>query len=91
MTIMMRRQAGANFPVLQLYYVQAVSSLVDYRASVLIALYHHQQKRLEGVQNKAMRTNLQAWMWCSACVKQSEAKLVPLTARVQYIAACRVA
>ena len=36
MKAMTRRQADANFPVLRLYYVQAVRSLVDYSAPVLV-------------------------------------------------------
>ena len=91
MRAMTRPGAGATFSVLRLYYVQAVRSLVDYSAPVLVALSHCQQGRLEVVQNNAMRTMLGAPRWCSACVMQSEARLVPLTTRVQYIAACRVA
>ena len=43
------------------------------------------------MQNSAMRTMLGAPRWCSACVMQSEAKLVPLATRVDYIATCQVA
>ncbi|KAK8403950.1 hypothetical protein O3P69_000184 [Scylla paramamosain] len=38
-----------------------------------------------------MRTMLGAPRWSSACVMQSETRLVPLTTRVQQITACRVA
>ena len=66
-------------------------SLVDYSAPVLTALSSSQRTRLEVVQNNAMRTMLGAPRWCSACVMQSEARLVPLTTRVEFIVACRVA
>ena len=42
-------------------------------------------------QNGALRTMLGAPRWCSACVMQSEAGLVPLADRVSFIATCRVA
>ncbi len=43
------------------------------------------------LQNTAMRTMLGASRWSSACVMQSETRLVPLTNRVQQITACHVA
>ncbi|KAK3881862.1 hypothetical protein Pcinc_013726 [Petrolisthes cinctipes] len=58
MRAMTRPTAGATFSVLRLYYVQAVRSLVDYSALVLLALSPNQQERLEVVQNTAMRTML---------------------------------
>ena len=71
--------------------MQAVRSLVDYSAPILIALSNNQQKRLEVLQNNAMRTMLEAPRWCSTCVMQIETSLVPLTTRVEYITVCRVA
>ncbi|KAK3889215.1 hypothetical protein Pcinc_006786 [Petrolisthes cinctipes] len=47
MRAMTRPTAGATFSVLCLYYVQAVRSLVDYSALVLLALSPNQQERLE--------------------------------------------
>ncbi|KAG0716376.1 putative RNA-directed DNA polymerase from transposon BS [Chionoecetes opilio] len=91
MRAMTRLNAGATFSVLRLYYVQAVRSLVDYCAPVLIALSPSQQERLEVLQNNAMRTMLGAPRWSSACVMQSETRLVPLATRLQCIMACRVA
>ncbi|KAG0716228.1 hypothetical protein GWK47_010216 [Chionoecetes opilio] len=91
MRAMTRLNAGATFSVLRLYYVQAVRSLVDYCAPVIIALSPNQQERLEVLQNNAMRTMLGAPRWSSACVMQSETSLVPLATRVQCIMACRVA
>ncbi|KAK3895863.1 hypothetical protein Pcinc_000476 [Petrolisthes cinctipes] len=90
MRAMTRPTAGATFSVLCLYYVQAVRSLVDYSALVLLALSPNQQERLEVVQNTTMRTMLGAPRWTSACVMQSETSLVPLTTRVQHITACRI-
>ncbi|KAK3886540.1 hypothetical protein Pcinc_009313 [Petrolisthes cinctipes] len=58
MRAMTRPTAGATFSVLRLYYVQAVFSLVDYSALVLLALSPNQQERLEVMQNTAMRTML---------------------------------
>ncbi|KAG0714112.1 hypothetical protein GWK47_014768 [Chionoecetes opilio] len=55
------------------------------------ALSPTQQKRIEVIQNQAMRTMLGAPRWTSGCVIQSEARLVPLTTRTQQIVACRVA
>ncbi|KAG0716162.1 hypothetical protein GWK47_010372 [Chionoecetes opilio] len=60
-------------------------------APVIIALSPNQQERLEVLQNNAMRTMLGAPRWSSACVMQSETRLVPLATRVQCIMACRVA
>ena len=91
MRAMTRPGAGATYRVLRLYYVQAVRSLVDYCAPVLAALSPSQQERLEVAQNGALRTMLGAPRWCSACVMQSEAGLVPLADRVSFIATCRVA
>ncbi|KAK4328702.1 hypothetical protein Pmani_000898 [Petrolisthes manimaculis] len=90
MRAMTRPTAGATFSILRLYYVQAVRSLVDYSALVLLALSPNQQERLEVVQNTAMRTMLGAPRWTSACVMQSMTSLVPLTTRVQHITACRI-
>ncbi|MPC78118.1 putative RNA-directed DNA polymerase from transposon BS [Portunus trituberculatus] len=56
MRAMTRPTAGATFSVLRLYYVQAVRSLVDYSAPILVALSPNQQERFEVVQNTAMRT-----------------------------------
>ncbi|XP_050703623.1 uncharacterized protein LOC126989089, partial [Eriocheir sinensis] len=91
MRAMTRPWAGATFSVLRLYYLRAVRSLVDYSAPVLVGLSRHQQRRLEVVQNNAMRTMLGAPRWTSACVMQNETRLVPLTCRVDCIMACRVA
>ncbi len=91
MRAMTRPTAGATFSVLRLYYVQAVRSLVDYSAPVLIALSPIQQKRFEVLQNTAMRTMLGAPRWSNVCAMQSKTSLVPLTTRVQHITACRVA
>ena len=91
MGAMTRPAAGATYDVLRLFYVQAVRSLVDYSAPVLTALSSSQRGQLEVLQNSALRTMLGAPRWCSACVMQSEARLVPLATRVEYIAACRVA
>ena len=44
MRAMTRLTAGATYSVLRLYYVQAVRSLVDYSAPVLIALSPYQQE-----------------------------------------------
>ncbi|KAG0720443.1 RNA-directed DNA polymerase from mobile element jockey [Chionoecetes opilio] len=65
MRAMTRLNAGATFSVLRLYYVQAVRSLVDYCALVLIALSPSQQEWLEMLQNNAMRTMLGAPRWSS--------------------------
>lgn len=91
MRAMTRPTAGATFSVLRQYYVQAVRSLVDYSAPVLVALSTNQQERLEVVQNTAIRTMLGAPRWSSACVMQNETSLVPLSIRVQQVMACRVA
>ena len=91
MRAMTRPAAGATYHVLRLYYVQAVRSLVDYSAPVLTAISTSQRMRLEVAQNTAMRTMLGVPRWCSACVMQSEAGLVPLADRVSFIATCRVA
>ncbi|XP_050724605.1 uncharacterized protein LOC127002567 [Eriocheir sinensis] len=91
MRAMTKTRAGATFPVLRLFYVQTVRALIDYSAPVLIALSPTQQRRIEVVQNKAMRTMLGAPGWASSSVMQSETRLVPLASRVQQIVACRVA
>ena len=54
MRAMTRLTAGATYTVLRLYYVQAVRSLVDYSAPVLIALSPNQQERVEVLQNTAI-------------------------------------
>lgn len=87
---MTRPTAGATFSVLCPYYVQAVHSLVDYSAPVLVALSPNQQERAEVVQTTAMRTMLGAPRWSSTCVMHRETNLMPLTTRVQQITACRV-
>ncbi|XP_050715642.1 uncharacterized protein LOC126998207 [Eriocheir sinensis] len=69
----------------------AVRPLVDYCAPVLVSLSYSQQKKLEVAQNSALRVMLGAPRWCSACVMQSEAGLVPLASRVEYVVACSVA
>merc|ERR1712035_95892 len=46
MRAMTRPSAGATLSVLRVYYVQAVRSLVDYSAPVLVALTRSQQQRL---------------------------------------------
>ena len=64
---------------------------MDYSATVLVALSNHQQKRVEVIQNQAMRAMMGAPRWTSTCAMQSETRLVPLASRVQQIVACRVA
>ncbi|XP_076049326.1 uncharacterized protein LOC143030002 [Oratosquilla oratoria] len=91
MRAMTRPEAGTSDAVLLLYYVQAIRSLVDYSAPVLVTLGGGLRKRIEVIQNQAMRTMLGAPRWTSACVLQSETRLVPLTIRTQQIVACRVA
>ena len=91
MRAMTRTSAGATFSVLRLFYVQAVRALVDYSAPVLVTLSRSQQKRMEVIQNQAMRTMLGAPRWTASCAMQAETQLVPLATRVQQIVACRVA
>ena len=88
---MTRTHAGATSSVLCFLYVQAVRVLVDYSAPVLVALCPTQQKRIEVIQNQAMRTVLGAPRWTSGCVMQAETRLVPLAARIQQIVAYRAA
>lgn len=57
----------------------------------LVVLSQHQQKRLEVVHNKAMKTMLGAPRWCSVCGMQIEICLTPPTDRVRLIMACWVA
>ena len=91
MRAMTRTHTGATSSVLRLFYVLAVRALVDYSAPVLVALSPTQQKRIEVIQNQAMRTVLGAPHWISGCVMQAETRLVPLAARTQQIVAFRMA
>ncbi|XP_076069251.1 uncharacterized protein LOC143041313 [Oratosquilla oratoria] len=91
MRAMTRTHSGASHAVLRLYYIQAVRSLIDYSAVVLVSLSPTQQRRIECIQNQAMRTMLGAPRWTSMSIMQSETRLVPLASRVQHIATCRVA
>ena len=43
------------------------------------------------MESSAIRAILGALRWCSACVMQSEARLVPLAIKMEYIVVCRVA
>ncbi|KAG0725731.1 putative RNA-directed DNA polymerase from transposon BS [Chionoecetes opilio] len=60
MRAMTRTHAGATSSVPRLFYVHNVRALVDYSAPVLVALSLTQQRRLEVLQNQALRTLLSA-------------------------------
>ena len=64
---------------------------MDYSAPVLTSLSPSQWTRLGVVQNSATSTMLGARRWCSACVMQSETRMVPFATKVDYIATCHVA
>ena len=65
----------------------AVRALADYIALVLITLSKNQQERVKVLQNLTMM----APRWCSACVMQTQTRLVPVTTRMAHITVCRVA
>ncbi|KAG0727153.1 hypothetical protein GWK47_035253 [Chionoecetes opilio] len=60
MRAMTRLNAGSTFSVLRLYYVQAVRSLVDYCAPVIIALSPVSRSGSRCSRTNAMRTMLGA-------------------------------
>ena len=66
------------------YYVAAVKSLVDYTAPVLVALTHRQARKLEVVQNKAMRPILGAPTWTKVHNLRLETGCPALADRITY-------
>ncbi|KAG0713404.1 hypothetical protein GWK47_016299 [Chionoecetes opilio] len=70
---------------------QAVRSLVDYCAPVIIALSPSQQETARGAPEQRHEDHAGGSERSSACVMQSETRLVPPATRVQCIMACRVA
>ena len=91
MRAMTGRNAGASPAVLRKFYIHAIRPLVDYSAPVLINLADNHQKKLEQIQNKAMRTILGAPTWTSVVNMRSETGLVSLNDRVRQLMAGRVA
>lgn len=86
MRAMTRPSAGTYFTVLHLYYIQAVHSLIDYSAPILVAMARHLQQQPEVVQNNTMTTMLGALQLSTACMMQSETRLMSIT-RVKCIMA----
>ena len=91
MRAMTSTRAGATHRVLRIYYVQAVRSLVDYAAVVLVALAKSRKKDLEVIQNHAMRIITGAARWCRIAALQNETQLPPLALRVEQLTATLVA
>lgn len=76
--------------MLELLYLQAVRALVDYRPPVLVALSPSQQKRIEVIQNQAIRTMFETQGRTSGCIMQSETQMVTLATSIQQIVPCQV-
>lgn len=77
-------RAGANQTVLQKFYMAAVRSLVDYAAPSLVRLTERQRKKLEVIQNNALRPILGAPIWAKVHALRLETGCHSLQARVTF-------
>lgn len=88
MRAMTNPRTGANESVLRLYYIQAIRTHIDYAATALVALSETNWKRLEPIQNRAMKIITGAPPWTSSPSLLLETDLIPLRTRVQERVAC---
>lgn len=82
---------GASYKVLRTYYLQAVRSIIDYAAPVVLTLNPQQQRKLEVIQNNAMRTILGAPKWTKVENLRMETNLPPLIQRARSLTASLLA
>ena len=85
---MTRPRLGAGYKVLRTYYVQAVRSVVDYAAVALVSLPDSQWKKLEVLQNQALRTITAAPPWTRVVNLRQEAGVSSLRLRAKRLCAC---
>ncbi|KAK3862301.1 hypothetical protein Pcinc_031829 [Petrolisthes cinctipes] len=91
MRAMTNPKTGATQKILQLFYLQAIRTHVDYSAPALVALSDSKWKSLEPIQNKAMKTMTGSPPGTSSPPLLIETGLVPLGARIQERVACLAA
>ena len=72
------RGAGASLPVLRLFYIQSIRSLVAYCAPCLTLLQPTSLRQLEVIQSDALRTILGAPPWTRLCNLRAECGLPSL-------------
>ena len=73
---------GASYPVLRIFYIQAIRSVIEYGAPCLAATTPASIQVLEKLQNHALRIIVGAPRWTRVCALQMEASIPPLQARL---------
>ena len=91
MRVMSGREIGAGHEVLRTFYVHAVRSIVDYASPALVTLSPALRDKLEPLQNDAARSILGAPQWTKTLNLRVEANLMPLSLRIDKLAACFLA
>ena len=86
--VLANRGLGAGIPVLRMFYISVIRSLIDYAAPVLIQYSTTQLRPLELVQNEAMRIILGCPRTARIEVLRAELHLPSITCRIQEIT-CR--
>ncbi|MPC13548.1 hypothetical protein E2C01_006286 [Portunus trituberculatus] len=86
--LLANRGVGAGIPVLRMFYISVIQSLIDYAAPVLIQFSATQLHPLELVQNEAMRIILGCPRTTQIEVLRAELHLLSIMFRVQEIT-CR--
>ena len=79
---------GAGVPVLRLFYISVIRSLIDYAAPVLVQFSASQLRPLETLQNEAMRVILGCPRTAKIEVLRAELHLPSIVCRIQELT-CR--
>jgi len=73
---------GATYPVLRMFYIQAIRSVIEYGAPCLATTTTASIQVLEKLQNHALRIIVGAPRWTRVCAMQIETNIPPLQARL---------
>ena len=83
--ILANRGSGAGIPVLRMMYISTVRSIIDYAAPVLISYSEQELKKLEIIQNRAMRIILGCPMSTRIEIMRLELNLPSIMNRIREI------
>ena len=83
--VLANRGNGAGIPVLRMVYISTVRSIIDYAAPVLICYSEKELKKLEIIQNRAMRIILGCPMSTRIEIMRLELNLPSIIDRIHEI------
>ncbi|XP_076041774.1 uncharacterized protein LOC143025660 [Oratosquilla oratoria] len=91
MKALARREVGATFSVLRMFYMFAIRTVIDYACLVNVSLSATMMKKIECLQNEAMRIMLGAPRWTLIPNMHLETRLQPLSVRMTQLVTTFVA